>query len=334
MTFTVTYRGADGALCEKRVEAANRGECFAQCRARGIAPLGVKEGAPKGARKPTGRTGASPVHGGFRKGQGARSSGRRIVVFAIGAAFVALIIGGMTWWWLVAREDTRTPESVPPRKTALPKEVKPAAAPKPAIEEPITNAAPGMAEKKPASWRDPKLSEEGRLAAYAKTLEDSPLPDTSSNRLFRSGIEQMMGWMFTTEVGDMPPPLPRIPDFDLVHLQEILDSKCEIGASDSERQAETKGIVDFAKAELKKYLEKGGSPDAFLKYYHDQLKTAHQHRQIVQDQVMKVLQEEPERAEEFLKEANKGLAEMGIKAVVIPERIRRRLGLTNDNVSK
>ena len=31
--------------------------------------------------------------------------------------------------------------------------------------------------------------------------------------------------MFTTQLGDMPPPLPPIPDNDLVHLEEILNLK-------------------------------------------------------------------------------------------------------------
>ena len=44
MTFTVTYRGADGAVRTEAVEAASRGECFAQMKARGIVPMGVKEG--------------------------------------------------------------------------------------------------------------------------------------------------------------------------------------------------------------------------------------------------------------------------------------------------
>ena len=60
MTFTVTYRGADGAIREERVEAASRGECFAQCRARGIAPLSVKEGdfaSRRGAEARRGDTG-------------------------------------------------------------------------------------------------------------------------------------------------------------------------------------------------------------------------------------------------------------------------------------
>ena len=51
MTFTVTYRGADGALVTDAVEAANRAECFAQMKARGITPMGVKEGGSVSRRE-------------------------------------------------------------------------------------------------------------------------------------------------------------------------------------------------------------------------------------------------------------------------------------------
>ena len=191
-----------------------------------------------------------------------------------------------------------------------------------------TNRVEKLPPKRPVTaWRNPKLPEEKRLDAYEKKLAESPLPNTSSNRLFRSGLEQVMGWVFTTEVGDMPPPLPRVPDFDIVHLKEILDAKCEVNEGDTEKQIDAKTTVEFAKEELRNYLEKGGTPDEFLTYYHDKLKTAFQHRQMVQTQVMKVAMEEPEIAEDFLKEANAGLAKQGIKAVVIPDRIRRRIGL-------
>ena len=56
MQFTVTYRGADGAVATEAVEAASRSDCFAQMKARGITPMGVKEGAP--ARKVNANRGA------------------------------------------------------------------------------------------------------------------------------------------------------------------------------------------------------------------------------------------------------------------------------------
>ena len=43
MIFSVKYRDNSGALCEKSVEAANRSECLARCKADGIAPMSVRE---------------------------------------------------------------------------------------------------------------------------------------------------------------------------------------------------------------------------------------------------------------------------------------------------
>lgn len=328
MTFIVTYRGADGAVRDERVEAANRAECFSNCRAKGILPLGMEESRSDGkTRRSIGKTQRS-----IRESERSISKTQRSILIA---ALVVVVLAGVGFWlWTTRSKVTMQVVDEKPKKTALAKEVTPAKAPKPIAEaaKPVATSETGKTST-PAAWRNHKLPENKRLEAYEKALEDTSLPSTSSNRLFRSGVEQVMGWIFATEVGDVPPPLPRIPDVDLVHLQEILDSKSEVTESDSERHAKTKQIVDFAKSELKKYLEKGGAPDEFLKYYHDQLKTAHMHRQIVQDQMMKVLQEEPERADEFLMDANKGLAEMGIKAVVMPERIRRRLGLSNQQVT-
>ncbi len=209
------------------------------------------------------------------------------------------------------------------------------------VKTPKTNDVPKTVEPPPVKrttvteWRDKDIPEDKKLAAYEKSLQESPLPNTSSNRLFRSGLEQVMGWVFTTEVGEMPPPLPHVADFDIVHLQEILNSKCEIKDTDTEKEVDAKQTVEFAKEELKKYLEKGGTPDEFLAYYHDQLKAAFQHRRMVMDEVIKVMRDDPELGEDFLKEANKGLAEKGIKEVVIPERLRKSLQLNaNKGTSK
>ena len=64
MTFTVTWRGRDGGLREEAVEAASRAECFAQCKARGVVPVSVKDGARKGGRQdvgsPSGRNESQP----------------------------------------------------------------------------------------------------------------------------------------------------------------------------------------------------------------------------------------------------------------------------------
>lgn len=269
--------------------------------------------------------GAGPV--GKPKAPVKKAPSPKLIRGALAGLVVALLAGGACWF---LTRPAPPPEKKPVPTVKQPKAPKPTPArvqkPAPA---PTTNAVekPVPVQPPPASlaWRNKNLTDKQREDAYAKHLAETPLPNTSSNRLFRSGLEQVMGWVFTTEVGSPPPPLPRIPDFDLVHLQEILDSKATINEGDTEKQIDAKTTVDFAKEELKKYLEKGGTPDEFLSYYHDKLKSAFQERQMVQQQAIKVLQESPEMAEEFLKKANEGLAKKGIKAAIIPERIRRRI---------
>ncbi len=232
------------------------------------------------------------------------------------------VVGAFTAWFLL--EPTSMPAPKPePTKTVKPKRTEPVAKAKSSSKP----EAPKKAAAHPAipATRGVGTTAEQREAAYVKQLVETPLPNTSSNRLFRSGLEQVMGWVFTTGVGDMPPPLPMIPDHDLAHLEEILNSKSAITEADTEKQADTKETVDFAKQELRKFLEKGGSPDEFLAYYHDQLKAAFERRRLVESQAIQVMQEEPELVDAFLEKANKDLARDGIKAAVLPERIRRRI---------
>ena len=59
MTFTVTYRGADGAMHEEAVEAAGRAECVATLKARGIVAVSIREGRAS-ARPGSGKSAASP----------------------------------------------------------------------------------------------------------------------------------------------------------------------------------------------------------------------------------------------------------------------------------
>ena len=83
MTFTVTYRAKDGALREERVDAANRAECVAECRKRGISPTGIREGG-----KGKGRDGARPSRVG--EGDNKRTTARWVAA----AVVVAAIAGG------------------------------------------------------------------------------------------------------------------------------------------------------------------------------------------------------------------------------------------------
>lgn len=243
-------------------------------------------------------------------------------------AGAAVVVIAAVCFFIFSGEEEKPAPKVEKKKPRVVEEAKPAPAP---LVKPKVEKKPEPKKPKSMSWRDRSLTPEQREAAYEKHLEEMPLPKASTNRLFRSSLEQVMGWVFTTELGDQPPPLPRIPDFDYVHLQEILELKNDVNKTDSERSADTKRIVDFAKKELKEYVEKGGDPQEFLAYYHDELKSAYMERQMAQKEVMNILQTEPELADDYIKKVNEALTKKGIKGVVIPERVRLRIESSRTN---
>ena len=295
MTFAATYRDADGALREERLEASSRGECFAQMKARGIAPMSVKEGTPKGARKPTGRTGVPPVHGGDRIGRTPRA--------------------------------VTLPEE-PTRSTALAKEVKPAAAPKPV---PVEEVVPPQENPNKALRQElAKMTKEERMDYAFKEMQNRKIPlEPKTNRIFRTGIEASMARIFMTQLGDPPPPpfTTVVPLRDEAHLAEILIAHNPVLETDTEAQKASKEMVALAKKEMMDYIKNGGNPEDFLKYYHGKLKEAFEFRRESMKSLIQVSRDDPSITAEYLDRLNKELADKGIKQIELNEKQRKRLGL-------
>ena len=101
-----------------------------------------------------------------------------------------------------------------------------------------------------------KMSLEERREFLQKEMIEKPLDLTpTTNRAFRTGTEQVMSWIFTTDLGSMPPPLPRISIRDEAHIMEILDAPNPIFEGDSDRAKDAKEMVALAKEELRKFLD-------------------------------------------------------------------------------
>ena len=198
MTCAVTYRGKDGSLREEAVEAASRAECFAQCKARGIMPVSVKEGARKGRRQdggsPSGRNESRPS----RSDSSNRS--RTIWRAAILAASVLAVAGG-AWWWLASREAARPPEPAPVKaKSAEKPKAKPAAVP-------ATNSAPRLVRhRKPKTV--PKLTVDVGAPPDLPMFEEAPRRYGEINgsniwprALFKTREENMVAGLITAKPG-------------------------------------------------------------------------------------------------------------------------------------
>lgn len=144
-----------------------------------------------------------------------------------------------------------------------------------------------------------------------------------TNRVFKTGSEQLMSWVFTCELGMMPPPLPKLTKEERDTLPAVLISKNQINSEDNERVAAAKAIVDVAKREMMKFIKQGGDPDDFLRYYHEELNRAFEYRNLAIDQIAEVAETDGDLARELGQKINEKLASEGIKTInietIIPE---------------
>ena len=229
------------------------------------------------------------------------------------AGAVVVVLGALCFF-IFSGKETRQ-DAAPTQERGKIKEVTPAAAPKykeePKKEEPKED--PERAKRKAMLA---KMTPEERIEFRFKEMERKPYDlDSSKGKAYRNGLEQVMSWMFTVDLGDMPPVLPEISIQDEAHLVAILFSPNEITDKDSEEVARAKEAVEVAKKELIKYIKQGGDVHSFLEYYHNELKQAHDEFEFAHQKVKSMAREDPEIAVEYFNKVNAKLKERGIKTV-------------------
>ena len=319
MTFTVIYRDKDGSLREDSVEATGRAECFAKCRARGIAPVGVEESAPG---KPGGGSRRVPCS----KGRSGKSRSGRLRLLAILVALLAAI-GGACWW--LGRGKASSPAKRKPRAT----ERIPEYPSRPVVANSATNA-PAAEESKIAETEDketkpkpfnpneppPGLLPNEPWRSGRKKVHKVQYVSRNENKIYRNATEQALLDIFSCEVGDPPLPLTNLPKDEISDIMKILQSPNPITEKDVEDTKLGKEILEATKKELLKYVKEGGNPDDFLSYYHGILEKAYKKRMVATEEIYKVLNEQndPEIAREMLKRVNRELREEGIRPLPIP----------------
>ncbi len=313
MSYIVTYRTKAGQLERLTLEAATRSDVFKELDARGIKPLSVAEASAKGAKEVVAR----------------RSGGSNGLLRGLVAAII-VVIGAVVAFLILTRDvaPVEVKEAAEGKRRGKMAEVTPAVA----VKRPVVKKVDEVEETKKRNEARRKMlkamTPEERLDFLYKEAEQKPINlEPASNRTFATGTEQVMGWIFNTTPGDMPPILPKIPIFEEAHLTEILFNKNEIKEGDDERIIELKENVALAKKEMIKFIKEGGMPDEFLEYYRNVLRDAHMEFQNSQQEVFKMVREDPEGAAAYLEMVNKRLDEKGIKRVKIPPKMAEKFGV-------
>ena len=294
--YTVRYRDSAGRMVQREFAAENKQGVFEALAREGISAISVVEG-----------TGA-----GDSVAKARRNSLMRGAV--AGVAVVALAVAA---WFAVGRRTAPSGQDAPEDRSATISEVKKA----PSWHSPSapTNSAPRARSKPKTVAAALENMGDSRIDAAAvevvKEVAENIVKTAPSKRAFRSGVEQLMSWVFTTELGDMPTPVPPIPESEKKNIASILISKNNIEEDDSERLKDAKQTVDSVKRELAKFIGEGGDPDEFLQYYSRQLRDAFEYRQEAIRQSQELADEDPALADEFISKVNERLESEGIKKI-------------------
>jgi hypothetical protein len=292
--FNYTARDKSGATKRGSLQAADRNAAMQELSSQGMVPLSVIEG---NAVTSSGLPGWSPL---------------RMVFLAI--VGLGVVIGLVIW--LRTPPGKISTEKKPQKATQAKRAVLPRAA------NMKTNSMVRAQGDVPDPLRTAQQAAPSAQTNHTKTLSSTNVAEVSQQPKrpadYPSGLEQVMNWIVNKRLGDSPFFLPKLSQKE--NIAEILERDLVVYDDDTEDKIQAKANVAQAKLMLKEYIAKGGKPEDFLQYFHSALLEANREWKDAQKQVSTMMQSgDYEEARAYAEEANKRLAEKGIKPVVGPK---------------
>ena len=310
MTFTVTYREKNGTRAE--IEAANRAECMAACKARGIAPVGVREGRSGRA------VGASPKRKLFTL---------RLYLFVAIAAMAAIAL----WWWLGGRGTTASPVEKPakpaaakPRQDSKPAPKKPAS---PSPAEAVTNA-PAAVTNAPMTRRERMIAKYGKepitVRPGGKYKNGERLPEKRS--IFKFASEKEIDRIISAEPGHRI--IGRFAKGFLERdFRKSLGAKIEFTEEDTEEDVARKKRMIDVKEQLRQALDRGEKFDEIMEEARSEVNALADFRDNMVKNLVQLKKSgaSEQEIEDYYSAANKMLGEKSIKPLLTPFQIREKV---------
>ncbi|MBQ6010556.1 MAG: hypothetical protein IJL17_18645 [Kiritimatiellae bacterium] len=315
MTFTVTYREKDGTRAEIEIEAANRAACLSECKARGITPMGVREGRNRGA------TGHSPKQ---------RLFTHHFLLFVAIAVVMAIAL----WWWLGSR-GTTTSTASPAEKPTKPATAKPNLEPKPAPKKPsspspveaVTNA-PTVVTNAPMTRRERLIAKYGKepitVRPGGKYKNGERLPEKRS--LFKFASEKEIDRIISAEPGHRI--IGRFPKGFLERdFRKSLEAKIEFTEEDTEEDIARKKRMIDVKEQLRQALDRGEKFDEIMEEARSEVNALADFRDNMIKNLVQLKKSgaSEQEIEDYYSAANKMLGEKRIKPLLTPFQIREKV---------
>ena len=331
MQFTVTYRRSDGAVVVEVVDAINRADCFAQIKARGIAPMSVKDGSA--GRMPShasrGAKGSVKDHSGSENGRkygdAPRKGGK---LPAIISAFVILVgIGFGIWWMLQSPKVSRSSDPEITKKTALPKEVKPASAASGEVRR-IDGAAPQMTNAATAKASAPTAT----LGTVTKAIpagafdrvvdENGNITYVKRKSPFTNRVDALV--LSAISPGGFPQGLRQwAKRHSKEELIAALKSPVNFNEDDSEKMTADKHSLEEMKSQMVGLLEKGHSLDEVLGEIEPTVNAERTERANAEKTLRRLMKEsDPETVREYVRCVNEELKAKGLREIYLPKKFR------------
>lgn len=296
---------------EERIEAANRSECVAKCKAQGIAPISVKDG---------GKVSNAEVQ---------RRGGRRVRTGLLWLA-IGIVVGGGVWRWFLGRQSEVTIEQEKPKTIVRVKEVTKSVvsvskAPQ-QIKEVLEVDKPPKGYIRLPMGKDircklPPIGETKQLLAFGEMYEiDSAgnVKSLSPPPIFDNRFENTMMALSSEGMGMMPGAAEMIPKDEVV---SFLMKPIEVKEDDNEDVIAKKIATAEMKEALKEFLKSGGTWEEFVA----QARSIQQAEQMLESEarmeMAKILRDgDIELAKEYKNKVNAFMKSKGYRGLKLPSK--------------
>jgi hypothetical protein len=328
MNFTVTYRGSDGALRMESIEAANRSDCFARCKERGIAvvELTVDSGKLRVRKDESRRVGDNAPYQSRTKSTPKLSTlnSKLSTILAV----LLLVVGCGVWFWIQSGKG-----DADGRKCAPAEEKDKDRGRKPKTDRPVpaaaavTNAAPATnidaRVQKPKEERKTISIHTNNLGKVVEKWIDAQGRKRMSVRYARKPVfDNASDDQLAMAVGgggtQAIAPIPMTAASEAEFLKS-LERPIMISEDDSEQVKRLKEAVRDARKAMKRMMDEG-------KTYNEALA---EHQKLVNENVdtrnqcaaeLKALVDAGDKAgaEQYIRTMNIALEQMGIEPLEMP----------------